>query len=106
MSDKERTAKHPDSEDKSNEGGGFRRDSSRKMRLLVQNWWRKSQFVEVDKASYDSCMHTNAYAIYVSTRQPRIPKKFSTTKDAFKISTVDSAGVAGVRGGPAGPLFG
>ena len=81
---------------------GARVSSSGTTRLLLQNWWRKKQFVEVGEAYYNSCM--GAHAQYVITPQPRIPASFDTTDAVFSVSTVDGAGVAGVGAGPAGVL--
>ena len=69
-------------------------------RLLLQNWWRKKQFVEVGEAFYKSCME--AHAQYVMTPQRSIPASFDTTDAVFSVSTVDGAGVAGFGAGPAG----
>jgi hypothetical protein len=79
---------------------GERLSSSGKRRLLLQNWWRKNQFVEVGEDYYESNM--GSHAMYVKTPQPSIPALFDTTDAVFSVSTVDGAGVAGVGCGPAG----
>ena len=79
---------------------GNRVDRCGATRLLLQNWWREKQFVEVDEAYYESCK--GSLALYVTTPQPHIPSSFDTTNAVFSVSTVDGAGVAGVGCGPAG----
>jgi hypothetical protein len=78
---------------------GARRDSSGTV-LLLQNWWREKQFVEVGEKYFKSCV--GSHARYVVTPQPSIPASFDTTNAVFSVSTVDGAGVAGVGAGPAG----
>jgi hypothetical protein len=71
---------------------------SDKTRLLLQNWWEKKQFVEVDEGYYNACMGELAH--YVITKQPRIPRNLDTTRAPYSISTSDGAGVSGCGPGP------
>ena len=81
---------------------GSRSTRTGELRLLLQNWWRHKQFVEVDEEYYNSCMVSRAR--FVDTPQPHIPPQLDTTNAVFSVSTVDGAGVAGVGCGPTGPL--
>ena len=72
---------------------GYRRLSDGTIRLLLQNWWRDKQFVEVDEEYYNSCV--NAPARFVVTPQKSIP--FPDLRSvAFSVSAVDGAGVCGI----------
>ena len=63
------------------------------VRVLLQNWWRNKQFIEVDEAYYSSCI-APWHAVYVTTPQPSIPASFDITNAVFSVSTVDGAGVS------------
>jgi len=49
--------------------------SSGKSFFLLQNWWKKKQFVEVDEVYMKKC-RPNIY--FVETPQTKIPEEFPT----------------------------
>jgi hypothetical protein len=54
---------------------GHRSDKVKnKTYFLLQNWWQKKQFVEVDE---EYLKHSDAYVTFIETPQTQIPEKFS-----------------------------
>ena len=65
-----------------------------KLRLLLQNWWRKKQFVEVDEEYFESC---NEFGVmFVITPQTHFPPLLDVTGCPFSIGAADGAGVVGI----------
>jgi len=56
------------------------RTKETKKYFLLQNWWKKKQFVEVDEEYLEECSPT---LFYVKTPQESIPKKFPTNFAKF-----------------------
>ena len=52
---------------------GWRKDDNDNTYLLLQNWWKKKQFVEVDRKYFKSC---NTQIYFVKTPQHEIPENF------------------------------
>jgi len=59
---------------------GTRTDSNNKLYLLLQNWWLKKQFVEVDVDYFKAC---GASLWFVATPQTQVPDTFPTHKGHF-----------------------
>jgi len=72
---------------------GHRRTKEGDLRLLLQNWWRKKQFVEVDEAYFNSCNECDV--VFVATPQKYFPAAFDVTGDAFAVCAADGAGASG-----------
>ena len=73
---------------------GYRRTAQGQLRLLLQNWWREKQFVEVDEAYFYSC--NTFFVTFVVTPQTHFPEAIDLTGDAFAVCAADGAGVSGV----------
>ena len=66
---------------------GTRRDAgTAKLWLLLQNWWRHSQFVEVSEEYLSNC---GAAVYFVETPQSKIPERFPTQGQLSGLSDVD-----------------
>jgi hypothetical protein len=74
------------------------REHNGQLRLLLQNWWDKKQFVDVDEVYFNECSETT---VFVTAPQKEFPKSFELTGDAFSISAADGSGVSGI-GEPVG----
>lgn len=59
---------------------GCRWNEKRQLRLLVQNWWKDKQFVEVDLAYLRA---SEAELVFVETPQPHIPDKYELTTTVY-----------------------
>lgn len=65
---------------------GSRRTATGELRLLLQNWWRDLQFLEVDETYWDA---SRAHVVFVKTPQEAIPSQFATTRDFYAETSVD-----------------
>ena len=52
---------------------GARNHSDGTVRLLIQNWWRDKQFLEVDEQYYSDCMHTSARFCHHTATEDSFP---------------------------------
>jgi hypothetical protein len=59
---------------------GARTDNNDKRWFLLQNWWKKKQFVEVSEEYLEAC---GATVYFVKTTQPKIPDEFPTQTHPF-----------------------
>jgi len=59
---------------------GHRKDDVNGDLFLLQNWWEKMPFIEVD-AKYLASV--DAYLTFIVTIQPQIPEKFETNDAAY-----------------------
>jgi len=58
-----------------------------KIFLLMQNWWKSKQFVEMDSEYYDAC---SPVCCFITTQQDAIPKQFCFHSGVLhKLSGVD-----------------
>jgi hypothetical protein len=64
---------------------GTRTDQAGKRHFLLQNWWAKKQFVDVD---IDYMLHCKGKIYFVTTRQTHIPSKY-VTQDAHYGETTE-----------------
>jgi len=73
---------------------GHRQDETGRMFFLLQDWWKKKQFVEVDE-SYLNVSGATVY--FIETPQTRVPPYFSThAGHFFELEALDKPeGIAG-----------
>jgi hypothetical protein len=64
---------------------GVRMEGTSKV-FLVQNWWAKKQFVEMDEEYMESC---EGIPMFVETRQTEIPKQFDQVFEMYAETNVD-----------------
>jgi len=73
---------------------GHRQDETGRMFFLLQNWWKKKQFVEVDESYLKG---SGATVYFIETPQTRVPPYFSThAGHFFELEALDKPeGIAG-----------
>ena len=59
---------------------GFRVDSAGETYFLLQNWWKRKQFVEVDEEYFD---YSDSTVYFVRTPQMAIPNEFDTNMGLY-----------------------
>jgi len=65
---------------------GVRKESNGKLYYLLQNWWPKKQFIEVDELYLKNCKPA---LFYVETPQYEIPTQFQTNSFRYAENNVD-----------------
>jgi hypothetical protein len=85
--------------------GSRRHQKTGEIRLLLQNWWHKKQFIEVGRAYYTDCLSLDGNPVYVTVAQPHIPADLTTTNRMHSISAADSSGVSSWGPGPVGRML-